>query len=213
MGKRGVWTPFVVALLLWGGAQVAQATVVYHWHPVSDDPDISIVSGSLAVSDAAYQAGHVDYTYVHHDGSPSDPGAPFEQLAIVVGQAGSLGSLGVSVQPTDGGDWSASMSLLFGQYLAGSLDVNNSASNYTMQSANVLALATPLWTLSQFNSDYPLGNGACFFAACAGATGYWVLDQATVPVPEPPTRPWFGLLACGLIALAWCRRVRTRSRN
>jgi hypothetical protein len=206
MGKWNVLALSATALALWMVAGAAQATVVYNWHPVSDDPDISVVGGSLEISDAAYRAGHVDYAYDHDYGSPGAAGSPIAQLAIVGGQQGSAGTLGVSVKPGDANDWTASLSFVFGAYLSGTLDVNNSESNYTMQSANPLAPGAPLWTLSQFNSDFPLGNGACFSGTCAGATGYWVLDASTIPVPEPSPRFWFALAAAALLGYAARRR-------
>jgi len=64
---------------------------------------------------------------------------------------------------------------------------------------------SPIWRIGLYASD--AGPRECFFSPhCSGATGRWVLDLSSIPVPEPSSA---AILGSGLLPLsAFSRRCR-----
>lgn len=85
--------------------------------------------------------------------------------------------------------------------LRGSFYFADDDANLSMSSLE----GSTLWRISLYASD--AGPRECFFSPrCSGATGRWVLDLSSVPVPEPSSA---ALLGFGLLPLsAFIRRRR-----
>lgn len=111
----------------------------------------------------------------------------FDPIAYCAGQG-----LGVDDLVVTAGYWK--FDLTFGEYLQGSMSLNDTHTNVGMSSLG------HLFTISDLRSDSP---GPCFLdaAACVGGTGYWKLT----PVSEPITAL---LLAAGLLPLIVLQRRR-----
>lgn len=85
--------------------------------------------------------------------------------------------------------------LTFGEYLQGSMYLNDTYTNVGMGSMG------HLFTISDLRSDSP---GPCFLdaAACVGGTGYWKLAQVSEPITGL-------LLAAGLLPMLVLQRRRS----
>ncbi|NII09487.1 hypothetical protein [Oleiagrimonas sp. C23AA] len=188
------------ALLLGSMNPKADASVIYTWQPVNDKVPNTAPDGAccafdlwLEVTDEAFKAGSMNYSYY---GYPN-PGAPiiafFSSTALMTPPSGNH-------QPWT---WELETDVQFGEYLTGGMYVNDGQVSYYMGGRN------QLWTVRDFRADDP--SWGCYDEGCSGATGYWVTDSVPppVPVPEPDLFPALALLAAGLLGVDTARRKRT----
>jgi len=93
--------------------------------------------------------------------------------------------------------------LTFGEFLQGSMYMNDTHSDVHMSSQDAL------FKIDELRSDSPL---LCSqdVAACSDGAGYWKLANATMPVSEPDT---VLLLTLGLVPLAVAQRRRMAKRR
>lgn len=179
----------------------AGATTVYGWYPVNDEPFILFPYGQIEVTDAAQRAGSLSYGFYHYGTGAADPSSPLIEFQFD----------GHIMQPRsdvwNDWVWSIDADFLFGDYLRGSVYINDGENSYWM--------STPgngqLWTISGFFSDNP--DTGCYFEPCGGATGYWMLEFGPEPVPEPNLFAAFSFLAFGLLGIDAVRRWRRDHRR
>lgn len=194
---------WAIAMLFVGSAQ---AGVVYNWETIDSAGYISpatglspVFSGRIEIDDAVWLSGSA--SHVNTPVCPpwmcsgpadfSDPANPVLQFSFDglerPGWAIDLRyrtGQGVVVQSI------GEFSLVFGALMSGSVEASNGETGLTMSSVG------SLWTISYFDSD---AGRFCAVPAdhCAGVTGLWVLDLATIPVPAPGTLalilPWAAL--------------------
>lgn len=182
----------IFALLLAAVSLNAGATVVYGWYPVNEDVSYPVPSyGRFKVTDAAYRAGSMDYSFGRFDGYETDPSSPL--MGVEFG-----GSL---LQPrvADGTNyWSVQTYVQFGEYLTGLLIINELDNTYWMGTGG-----DPLWSISFISDNLDTG---CHEMFCSGATGYWKLEQGPSAVPEPDMFVAFGFLALAMLGAETARR-------
>ena len=184
------------ALLLGSVSPDAGATVIYRWQPVNVDVSYPVpFYGTVAVTDAAYLAGSLDdYHFSRTDSYETYPSSPIVEVQF--------GGLPLHPRFVDGTNhWSVDAFVSFGDYLTGSLVVNTISDTYLMFTGG-----DTLWSVD-FLSDL---SEECHDpeTPCSGATGYWVLDKSTIPVPEPDPFAALGFLASGLLGVDAARRWR-----
>lgn len=189
-----------VALLLVAIGPNADATTIYVWYPANQELPI-VPYGQIELTDAAQLAGSLNYSfYGGGQGNlmPGDPESPILEILFAQGL--------MPRYPSDY-PWYIDAKLKFGEYLTGNLSVNGLESTYNMSTSG----KGQLWTITSFSSDDPYygdGYGACHDVPCSGATGYWILEQGPVPVPEPDMFAAFGILAFALLVIDTARRWR-----
>jgi len=208
MKKTNVAVLAVTAILLLASVSLdAGASVLYTWQPVNEkvpyippDGQCSVLPHcglALEVTDAAFNAGFMNYSFAHTYPGASDPESP-----II-----SLFSVSQLLQPRDHNPlsdwiWYIDANVQFGDYMTGNLSINDGENSYFM--------STPphglLWTIQGFTSDNP--EWGCYSSPCSGALGYWVLESAPppIPAPEPDLFAAFGLLAFALLGADTTRR-------
>lgn len=184
------------ALLFASVSLDAGATAVYGWHPVNEKVPYPVPShGRFEVTDAAYRAGSMDYYFGRNDEEVTDPYSPV--IAVEFGWS--------LLQPrvADGtNNWSVNAYVHFGEYLTGTIFVNNIDTTYWM--SDIYNTAPPLWEVSYITDDAT----ECHEEFCQGATGYWKLESGPEPISAPEPDPFvaFVLLAVGLLGMDMARR-------
>ena len=196
MKKMNVVAPVTAAALPLASVSLdAGATAVYGWYPVNENVPYPVPSyGQLEVTDAAYRAGSMNYYFGRYDEGVTDPYSPI--IAIEFGWS--------LLQPrvADGTNhWSVDAYVHFGEYLTGTIVVNNLDTTYWMY--DMYNTAPPLWEVSYITDDAT----ECHAEFCQGATGYWKLESGPEPIPAPEPDPIvaFGLLAFGLLGVDMAR--------
>jgi hypothetical protein len=196
----------------------AYAGVVYNWLQLDSSSDIHASSGKLVVTDDAWQSGSIDMTKYSPlrqcSNGPaagcSIPDSPvlFFKFSSAEIRFSAEEQFPVILAPRKGfsdygGNDEIEMSLSFGSnaLLAGDIYAKNSVTEVGMGSN-----PQGVWNIYELGTD---AGGICFYH-CSGATGEWVLDPRTVPVPEPGTLGLFGFGLLGLVALASCRRTNIK---
>lgn len=187
----------ILAVLLFSVTSV-QASVVYNWHSTSGGEHVIAVDGRIVFTDAAYQAGAVDFLSRPPD-FEGDYSLPIISMTMTLAVTGSDGvtaptTLFMDFEPH--GDSLAtsylkgSFTMEPGGYLSGSFYSHGASLRF---GAHGTARS---WTIGDVNSDYfTVPDTYCWSGhdtLCSGGTGYWKLDASTVPVPAPNM---LGLLA------------------
>lgn len=212
MKKTNVAVLAVTAILLLASVSFnAGASAVYTWQPVNEEAPYIPPGGQcsflpqcglvLEVTDAAFNAGFMNYSFAHTYPGASDPGSP-----II-----SLFSVSQLLQPRDhnplsGWIWYIDANVQFGDYMTGYLSINDGENSYFM-GTHPDGL---LWAIQGFSSDNPAWG--CYDSPCSGALGYWALESAPPPIPasEPEMFAAFGLLALALLGADTTRRREKR---
>jgi len=215
MKKTNVAALAVTAILLLASVSLdAGASVVYTWQPVNEKvpyippdgrcsvlPQCGLV---LEVTDAAFNAGLMNYSFAHTYQGASDPESPIISLFSVSQLLRPQG-----YDPPSDWIWYIDANVQFGDYMTGNLSINDGENSYSMNTHP----DGRLWTVYGFNSDDP--DWGCYYSSCSGALGYWALGSAPAPIPapEPDLFAAFGLLAFALLGADTARRWRRKERG
>jgi hypothetical protein len=187
----------IIAALTVAGAANASAGIVYTWETTALSNTIQSIGGTLELADALWPAGSVYHSnWSFCIDCPHRPSPPPELISFAFNVNGQ------TVMLYDGrqqGHLSMDLSVLGASTLIGSMYMNDTQSHVRMESS----LGT-LWTITDFRSDGPT-TPDCYSSSCYGATGNWVLDRSSIPVPEPSTLTLVAL-PIGLAMLAKHRR-------
>lgn len=186
----------ILAVLLFSVTSV-QASVVYNWHSTSGGEHVIAVDGRIVFTDAAYQAGAVDFLSrpPYFEGDYSLPIISMDMTLVVGGGYQVLYTNFLSYFGPDGDGlattyFKGSFTMEPGGYLSGSFYSHGVSLRF---GAHGTARS---WTIGDVNSDYfTVPDTYCWSGhdtLCSGGTGYWKLDASTVPVPAPNM---LGLLA------------------
>jgi hypothetical protein len=177
-----------------GASTLASAGQVYTWHTSATSPDMVDMAGYMELSDAAVQAGHVNYearTCADFPCDLSDPGSPILRFAFMVN--GSTDSA-IDINPVAGTGYGfespkfdASFDIVGGRIENLSLFINTFFSTLRMDGIHI----------DWFSSDAQTCN-----LGCSGGEGQFA--QTDVPEPAAPA-----LFALALVGLAAARRRRT----
>lgn len=203
---------------LWLSAS-AQAGVVYNWENLTPTNGGDTFSGTVILSDEAWHSGGGSYEQVFSINSlPDVGGCPYrvEDGGIEDFIFGSSGWRDFESGLVDGildayCEEPRALPVLYvfefgfivmDGYLAGGI-------NWFGLNDEVRAGGDEIWEVTLISSDDSSAFGGCAHdhtPECLGATGRWVLDASTVPVPEPST--WF-LLITGISLLSfWKARLK-----
>ena len=176
-----------------GGAFVYDSSLL---HPTEAQPFFGVASIDFATPMNMNSTPHIDRGFTD----------PIQLSQMTCAQAAPPGldpsnycaGRGMAVEDivVSAGYWS--FDLVFGEFLQGSMYLNDHFTDVRMSSHDTL------FTIDSLNSDSP---GSCFSkpARCAGGTGVWQLATAPMPVSEPST---VLLLTLGLIPLVVTHRRR-----
>lgn len=206
---RSLRATLTLALML--ASAPASAGVVYQWHAIENPDTLVPQNGRLEITEAAWRAGSLSViqsgSYAGGEPDFTFPDSPLISISFTANDKT------VAINPITGessflSDWYLEASLGIGpagDYLTGSLDANNSESNFAMGSGG------RVWGIPLFASDDPIA-GCAEAPYCFGATGEWLLDATTVPtavsVPEPPFGTLFGL---GAGLMLWWYGLRQKA--
>ncbi|WP_123630794.1 hypothetical protein [Salinisphaera orenii] len=191
-------------------ATSAHASVVYNWQPAAGGEYVSTSSGRLVVTDAAFLAGSVQVDF----------GSGREQSSFATGDLSPILSAAMRFRhESTGADLRADVhpnthrfaasglslvaNLFFGDdgFLIGNLNVFDASENFTSFGAG------QSWSIVDFNSDYFYGYCAGRHnRECSAGSGYWVLDESTVPVSTPDMSSLLALAALSMFGLILVRR-------
>lgn len=196
------------------GATNAYATAIYKWHSTAPGPYVTATGGELAITNAAYFSGSIDFHVNDPDTSPwIQYGGGFPDVRIVnspVISASLTFSLteggwvpGVSTQPGSlffsqmGFPFTSALTFNGDGTLTGDLflydgydEANASGTHYN-------------WSVFNYGSDY-FDSEECGPPTCDGGSGYWQLSS--VSVPEPTAWPLFAFGMLGLLGMVGLRR-------
>lgn len=204
------WIATAAALLC---ATSTQADVVYNWRHesgfVNDLHGPRVITGRLEIDESAWFAGVVNY---RHPGywfgmPPSDQPGPvrtFELSLLPTGVRDGLPTYRIA-------DVTINLTFAPNGDLSGNIVANDTFAHVYMSGEG------RNWSIADHNRDSWAGCGtgsitSPVMQSCTGATGRWVLDQATRPggrpgsVPLPGTLPLMALAAFG-VASALRRNV------
>ncbi len=177
---------FLIAFIsVWSFSTAAQAGVIYHWQELGTSKGGVSYAGHIEISDDAYFAR---VAQVGTAGSPcgvcptpTDPSqSPVTTFSMRFTPATISFSANVVFAELFTFEIYAFDVRTDGVGLFGSIYANDTGSDISLASDRF-----GLWTIDQSNTDI---GGACAQTgspACQGATGRWVVDQSTVPIPEP----------------------------
>lgn len=178
----------------------ASAGVIFNWHQLSASPTVSSSSGWLEITDAAWHDGHigVDLHCSMDSACYSDP-----SVSPVLGFT-------LWVDEFDYAPVLITPDLESFAHMTADMDISNQGkltgwiSAITFQSQVDMA-GGAVWSIGRWRSDAGCWFGENGEQSCAGATGEWVLDPASLQVPGPDPLPLFVL---GLIGVWWVARRR-----
>lgn len=182
-------------LLGLSAALPAMADVIYRWHSVTESPELPAFDAVLQITDDAYLRGNVFLDFAGCGGMLCNLAAADAGI-VYVGYSFALGSHGH--QPP----------LVMGVYdkfdlrfdrtggVTGSIRFNTTEVELDMSGHS-------LWSVNLLRGDPYIGTPCGGPTYCSGATGYFLVDGAPVPVPEPAS---LGLMAAGMAVLAATRR-------
>jgi hypothetical protein len=180
---------YLIALLTFLTASQARADVIFDWLAISGSGN---ASASIALSDAAYDAGYVNWSVDNAVfGEPLNGPVTSFEFDYFGGEKGSSSSFI--------GYFEFHFAVV-GNALEGSIYANNIYSDIDLSSVGTL------WTISRAATD---AGGPCGTTSnqCSGDTGRWLLASAD-GVAEPLALLVFGVGLLGLAGLSSRRRAR-----
>lgn len=215
--------PIIAGVLLCLAASAdAHATVVYNWHTTTSGTRVSVVAGTLRVDDFHYRAGAVDFDT---DAVSSNPDgsldSPLSESGLVLNYTSpndetiTSGPIPVLVDPTRPGFDDGN----FGHALDAALIFNDDGTlsghfNIATQSERFSSSGSGLsWAVTDVASDF-FEDGCNLGAACSGGTGFWRLDESTLPERvSVPTAGIWSLFSLAVSAVFAAFRFKTRGRS
>lgn len=185
-------------------SSAAQADVVYDWQEIQSSPGLEGVTGRLVIADSAWQSGSVLYRATPGCGYPYN----FDVYGCLGYQASPVRSFSFSINSTSVPvgiyvnltQWAnAGPSDVFDLTFRRNGQIDGSISAGSTTGTELLRMGgSGIWKIDYFSTNYqrsPCGTGA----GCSGATGQWLLDIQTIPVPEPGI---LSLLTLGVLGMA-----------
>lgn len=184
--KTSLYTIKVAAVLLLAlcGASHAQAGVVFNWQTQSYSSSIFAVEGRIEIDASSWTVGQLNvsngcngYPYVLASGSM------YSGCTVMSGITDFSFRVNNNYSPLSFNSlrFTGQLAMAGTAPLAGSIFAEtNFETDVRMNSAP----GTGVWTIMSFQTDGP--PAACQTPPyCSGATGKWLIDASTLPVPEP----------------------------
>jgi hypothetical protein len=191
----------------------AHATAVYKWHSTVPGPYVTATGGELAITNAAYFSGSIDFHVHDPDTSPwiqyGDPwnswitNSPVISASLTFSLTEGGWVPGVYTEPgsvsfsEEGFPFTGVLTFNGDGTLSGDLflydisdEANASGTHYN-------------WSVFNYGSDY-FDSEECGPPTCDGGSGYWQLSS--VSVPEPTAWPLFAFGMLGLLGMVGLRR-------
>jgi len=197
--RRAVVTAVAAAAAL--ATQQAQAGLVYNWVTSALSPTITAVEGRIELSATLWPGGTLavagpeaqqQMLYYGCRGSPYvfTNGSYAPECTALVGVENF--HFNVNNRPTDAGIFDSSLKMRALLTVDGQSPLLGSLYAESAEATNLLVRSAPGtadWSVQFFQSDQFAGGGnGCYSPPyCSGATGRWVLDPNSIPVPEPGT--------------------------
>lgn len=211
----------VLSAVFAAGMATAHATdIVYNWVNLTVDPEYGPYSGSISINPQYWSLnGTLDssgipppafyglsYFGVDSFSFSAGPGVEFDSIYDGVEPCVAGGDCFPSAPPGTlifGGTGNSlysgsSFELNLGLVLTGSIDNHGNFSDLTMAGG-------PVWTVTELGADEGMFNVYGDLG-----TGIWVIDPATIPVPEPGTLA-LTMIAFGLTGILARRRIAALS--
>ena len=171
-------------LLALCAAGQAHAGVVFDWQTQNLSPSISAVQGRIEIDASSWAAGQLQIAN-GCNGFPYviSPGSMYPGCTVLSGITGFSFSVNNNFTPLSFNSLriTGQLAMAGTAPLAGSILAETNFETTVLMSS---AAGTGMWTITSFQTDGP--PSICQAAPyCSGATGKWVLDASTLPVPEP----------------------------
>jgi len=193
-------------------AGAAQAGVIYNWEQITPSVGGQSFKAQIEFTNEAYLSGQADGRYRNDlDGSPARcQNSLNSSQTVICTDTLDIGVMAFSFEmsgPIDNFDipssltqWDLIIDAIFGATLTGSrLSLNNNA-----QSASFRILSGDIWSVFDVGSDKSVLSCNTTPEICEGATGRFVLDETTIPVPAPAG---IGFLIFGIALIAVLKRT------